>query len=116
MRRLSDDELLALIARLTHLHAEQVGGADAVTPEEMVAFLQAALARAGAEELVTPREIIRDFLTLLNILHENPTVRFADLLVNAPEQETKPAYDEQTVEEPSATKQHRKFEPADLDF
>lgn len=116
LRRLSDDELLALIARLTHLHAEQVGGADAVTPEEMMAFLQAALARAGAEELVTPREIIRDFLTLLNILHENPAVRFVDLLAATPGEEAKPACDEPSVEEASATKQRPKFEPADLDF
>lgn len=113
LRRLSDDELLALIARLTHLHAEQVGGEDAVSPEEMITFLQAALARAGAEELVTPREIIRDYLTLLSILHENPGLRFADLL------QEKAAAREATVnaeETLSAEKQTRKFEPADLDF
>lgn len=114
LRRLSDDELLALIARLTHLHAEQVGGEDAVSPEEMITFLQAALARAGAEELVTPREIIRDYLTLLSILHENPSLHFADLL------QEKAAVREPVAvnaeEMASAEKQVRKFEPADLDF
>ena len=43
-------------------------------------FLQTALARAGAEELVTPREIIRDYLALLHILTENRGVTFADLV------------------------------------
>ena len=116
LRRLSNDELLALIARLTHLHAEQVGGQDAVTAEEMVTFLQAALARAGAEELVTPREIIRDYLTLLNILHENPALRFADLLSGEGKADTPQQNEEKAVEMASAEKQTRKFDPVDLDF
>ncbi|MBQ8351201.1 MAG: ATP-binding protein [Clostridia bacterium] len=116
LRRLSDDELLALIARLTHLHAEQVGGGDAVTPEEMVSFLQAALARAGAEELVTPREIIRDYLTLLNILHENPQVRFAELLGAEKSDKAASLDGEMAADNVSAEKQRPKFEPADLDF
>ena len=46
----------------------------------MQRFLSAALARAGAEELVTPREIIRDFLMLLNILQSNPNENFDTLM------------------------------------
>ena len=30
--------------------------------------------------MVTPREIIRDFLTLLNILRDNPTATFEGIL------------------------------------
>lgn len=116
LRRLSDDELLALIARLTHLHAEQVGGEDAVTPAQMLSFLQAALARAGAEELVTPREIIRDYLTLLSILHENPQLRFEDLLDGGRSDETAPNEQSAVAAEASAANQRPKFEPADLDF
>lgn len=80
LRRLSDDELLALLARLTRLHAMQSGGAELVSGEEMTAFLQAELARAGAEELVTPREVIRDYLNLLNILRDHPDATFAALM------------------------------------
>ena len=80
----------------------------------MITFLQAALARAGAEELVTPREIIRDYLTLLSILHENPNLHFADLLQEkAAVREPVAVNAEEMV---SAEKQVRKFEPADLDF
>ena len=71
LRRLSDNELLALITRLSHLHAE-LHGTPPLGDEGCLAFLSAALRRAGAEELVTPREIIRDFLTALDILRENP--------------------------------------------
>lgn len=80
LRRLSDDELLALIARLTSLFAAAQGTAEPLGEEEMVTFLRAELARAGAEELVTPREIIRDYLSMLHILHENPALSFADVM------------------------------------
>ena len=32
------------------------------------------------DRLLTPREISRDFLGLLNILYQNPQVRFYDLI------------------------------------
>ncbi len=112
LRRLSDDELLALITRLTRLHAMQYGSAELVTEQEMLDFLQAALSRAGAEELVTPREIIRDYLTLLNVLHENPSLRVADLL-----QPAGTAHSEMEMDNASsAGKQTSKFTPADLEF
>ena len=86
LRRLSDNELLALVRRLTRLYAEREGKPEApVTDEQAQTFLTRALARAGAEELVTPREIIRDFLTLLNILRDNPEASFDKLINEAQE-------------------------------
>lgn len=113
LRRLSDDELLALIARLTRLHAQQVGEEEAVSSEQMVEFLNAALSRAGAEEMVTPREIIRDYLSFLSILHENPGVTFEELLRGT--QGSAPAAFDGDVKE-SAPAPRRAFDPADIDF
>ena len=36
--------------------------------------------RAGADVMITPREIIRDYITLLNILMQNPTANAASVL------------------------------------
>jgi hypothetical protein len=36
--------------------------------------------RLGADQLLTPREITREFLSLLNILQQNPDARFEDLI------------------------------------
>ena len=44
--------------------------------------MRLALSRAGAEELITPREIIRDFLTVLNILRDNESATFSSLVKN----------------------------------
>ena len=79
LKRLSDSELLALVMRLTALHGEYHGWTPAVTPAQMEAFLVASLSRAGADTLVTPREIIRDYVTLLDLLYSNPDKTFADI-------------------------------------
>lgn len=67
LSRLSDDELLALMVRVTGLFAEGYGAVD-VTMEEMRDFLYYMLSRTGAQTLITPREIIRSYMTALGIL------------------------------------------------
>lgn len=80
LRRLSDDELFALIARITNLHAQNYNWQPRVTNEEMAAFLKVCLERAGADTMITPREIIRDYITVLNILLQNPDTTFSDVV------------------------------------
>ena len=81
LRRLSDNELYALVKRLSYLHAQQYGGCEQLSDGQMKRFLEVSLSRAGAEELMTPREIIRDFLSLLSILKEHPEATF-DSIIN----------------------------------
>ena len=79
LARLSDDELLALIARVTSLFVRVYGGPD-VTAEEMRDFLYYMLARAGADTMITPREIIRAYFTALGIvLQSNGAKRLPDV-------------------------------------
>lgn len=82
LRRLSDNELLALVKRLSNLYSEKEGTSSFVTDSEIEEFMRGELSRQGASELVTPREIIRDFLTMLNILRDNPSATFKELLKN----------------------------------
>ncbi len=80
LRRLSDNELFALLIRLSGLHAQYYGVADPLTDEDRERFLKEELARAGAEEMITPREIIRDFVTLLDLMMQNPAYSFDDIV------------------------------------
>lgn len=83
LRRLSDNELLALVRRLTKLYMQKEGTPiPPLTDSQIETFMRIALSRAGAEEMITPREIIRDFLTLLNILRDNETATFESLIKN----------------------------------
>ncbi len=107
LRRLSDSELLALIMRLTLLHAKYYDYAPRVTETDMEIFLKGELSRAGATEMVTPREIIRDYLMTLDLMYQNPAADFAEILVRtgrerflAPVDETEPEAVSATVEIP----------------
>lgn len=91
LKRLSDDELLALVARVTVLFAQGYGDVD-VTPEEMRDFLYFMLSRAGADTMITPREIIRSYLTALGIIMTEKGKRLPDIYTKvAPEPERKKA-------------------------
>ena len=70
LARLSDDELLALLARVKGLFDRCYGAVD-VTAEEMRDFLYYMLAREGAQTLITPRELIRAYITALGILSQS---------------------------------------------
>ena len=107
LRRLSDDELFALITRITQLHAQYYGVPARITQEQQVAFLQTCLARAGADSMITPREMLRDYMTVLDVLMQNPLASFEEIV--------KPCA--QPVTEPAAeTEPTRKFSPDDIDF
>ncbi len=80
LRRLSDDEMLALMMRLTALHAQYHGVDARITDDEMTEFLRASLSRAGADSMITPREIIRDYVSLLDLLLQNPDKSYADIV------------------------------------
>ena len=80
LRRLSDDELYALIVRVTALYAQCYGQEPRINDGERVRFLELCLSRAGSDSLVTPREILRDYMTVLNILMQNPDVDFETIV------------------------------------
>lgn len=83
LRRLSDDELFALISRVTKLYAQNYGEEPRITQEQMVEFLKICLGRAGADSMITPREMLRDYMTVLNILMQNPNASFESVVGSA---------------------------------
>ena len=83
LRRLTDDELFALILRVTALYAQNYGAEPRISQQQMMQFLQICLARAGADSMITPREMLRDYMTVLNILMQNPNANFEDVVGSA---------------------------------
>jgi len=77
---LTYEELMVLTEKLAALHAGLYGYSCAITQEEYLAFLKAEFGRVGAGTHITPREVIRDFVELLNLLYQNPGKRIADVL------------------------------------
>ncbi|KAA9004181.1 biotin carboxylase [Paenibacillus spiritus] len=80
LHMLSHEEILVLLRRLTDIHAQHFGYSPDLTEAQLVHFMEAAVGRLGADELLTPREVIRDFLDLLHTLHEHPERSFEQLV------------------------------------
>ena len=80
LRRLTDDELFALIQRVTVLYSQFYNWECTVTNEDRLKFLNICLSRAGADSMITPREMLRDYMTVLNILMQNPEAKFDDVV------------------------------------
>ena len=64
------------------LHAALYGYPRALTTEELALFIRIEYERVGADLNITPREVIRDFIELLDLLYQHPAVRVAELLAS----------------------------------
>lgn len=80
LKRLDDNELFALIVRLTSLYSQYYNWDCPITDEDKMKFLTICLSRAGADSMITPREMLRDYMTVLNILMQNPDAKFDDIV------------------------------------
>ena len=77
---LTHEELLVLIEKLADIHAGYFGYQRTLGEQDLVTFLQLEYSRVGAESHLTPREVIRDFVEMLDILYQNPSLDVAELL------------------------------------
>ena len=80
LQPLTYEELLVLIEKLMQIHAGYFGWTPTLTENDLVDFLKIEFGRVGADTRLTPREVIRDFIELLDILCQNPDANVAELL------------------------------------
>ncbi len=77
---LSNEEMLILIEKLSEIHEQLYGYTSTITQNDRISFLQIEYSRVGANLHITPREIIRDYIELLDILYQNPDTKVVELL------------------------------------
>ena len=77
---LTYEELFVLIEKLANIHADLYDYQMSISQDDMIAFLKMEFSRIGASANITPREVIRDFIEVLNILYQNPTKKITDIL------------------------------------
>lgn len=80
LKQLSAEEIYLLLERLCELHGFYYSYECKLKEKELTGFLNTILSRLGVDQLLTPREVTRDFLGLLNILYQNPEADFYDLI------------------------------------
>ncbi len=102
---LSCEEMLVLVEKLADIHAGLFEYERTLTQEELAEFVRIEFARIGADSNITPREVIRDFIGLLNIVHQNPGTDVAGLLGSE-----KFEYARATVGDDAPAKEFEEFE------
>ena len=77
---LTAEEMLVLCEKLSDMHAGLYGYERSIGTEDLAVFIQTEYSRIGAEEHITPREVIRDFIELMDLLYQHPDQTIAGLL------------------------------------
>lgn len=80
LKALSQEEMLILVEKLAGIHAELYQYPQIVKQQDLVDFIEIEFGRIGADEHITPREVIRDFIEVLDILYQNPGTKLRELL------------------------------------
>lgn len=79
---LTYEEMIVLTEKLADIHAELFGYQRRITETDSVNFIKLEFGRIGAESHITPREVIRDFIELLDIAFQNPQINISEFIVS----------------------------------
>ena len=80
LQPLTNEEMLILIEKLADIHAGLYEYPQIITQQDMIDFIEIEFGRIGADTHITPREVIRDFIEVLDIVYQNPGVKVRQLL------------------------------------
>lgn len=80
LNQLSNEEIYLLLERLCNVHSAHYEYECKLGAEELMGFMNDAYSRLGAKQLLTPRELTRDFLGLLDALYSSPGITFEQLM------------------------------------
>ena len=80
LQMLTQEEMYVLVEKLRDIHAGLYNYAPTLKHEELLYFLTVEYNRVGAQTHITPREIIRDFIELTGIIHQNPHKTVEEIL------------------------------------
>lgn len=80
LQMLSQEEMYILVEKLLSIHAQLYHYTAGLSHDDLVYFLTVEYNRVGAQTHITPREIIRDFIELINILYQNPQKTVSEIL------------------------------------
>lgn len=80
LQMLNQEEIYVLVEKLRDIHAQLYSYEPTLMHDDLIYFLNVEFNRVGADTLITPREIIRDFIELVGILHQNPLKGITEIL------------------------------------
>ena len=80
LEALTAEEMLVLCEKLSDMHAGLYGYDRRLGTEDLAEFIKTEYSRIGADQHITPREVIRDFIELLDLMYQHPDMQLTALL------------------------------------
>ena len=77
---LTAEEMLVLCEKLAAMHADLYAYEAQIGTDELASFIRTEYGRIGADQNITPREVIRDFIELLDLIWQNPDTGLEELM------------------------------------
>lgn len=77
---LTPEEMLVLCEKLADMHANLYGYEQKINAQDLAEFITLEYSRIGADQHITPREVIRDFIELLDLMYQHPDLGMNDFL------------------------------------
>ncbi|WP_295069494.1 ATP-binding protein [Ruminococcus sp.] len=96
---LTYEEMLVLTEKLADIHAQLFDYQQKITQEDMICFIKLEFGRIGSDSHITPREVIRDFIELLDIIYQNPNINISQFISSDSISYSKPAIEENSAAE-----------------
>ncbi len=92
-------EIHLLLTRILDVYTAHYQHDPQLSAVDLQNFMQTVVNRLGADELLTPREVVRDFISVLNLLRQNPDTTFPALIGSDAFQPTPAAPDPDEVDD-----------------
>ncbi|MEC7784891.1 MAG: ATP-binding protein [Bacteroidota bacterium] len=80
LQPLNHSEIFVLLKKLKEIFDSNYDIQIEIIDEDIKLYMEEVFNKPGADEFLTPREVIRDFLNILNILRQNPSADKNDLI------------------------------------
>lgn len=80
LKVLTDEEIYTLLENLVKIYNTHYKTEINFTSSEIVRYMEGQLNRPGADEFLTPRAVIKDFIEVLDIKRQNPDIEIINLL------------------------------------
>ena len=82
LEALSAEEMLVLCEKLSTMHSGLYGYDNKLSDSDLEVFIKTEFSRIGADTNITPREVIRDFIELSDLMYQNPSLTLQNLLLS----------------------------------
>lgn len=80
LRPLTNEEIFVLLKTIKNLHEQRYEYESDITDDMIENYLRSVMASCISQKMITPREITRDLISLLDTLHQHPELKFEDMI------------------------------------